>query len=241
MQTEKPYWLDKAYATGDSVLDVGRAQRNVVTSMLCAHILGTAGLGGTEQCLDWGGAEGLFCRLMRDRGFNFFTYDKYIRSLYSIPYSTDDALSFSPAAITAFEVFEHLPEPATELNEIFALGPRFLLCTTELYERQGDDWMYLSLVNGRHVFFYSKQGMEWIARRFGYRYIQFPFVHAFVANEVWEKPALADVRSACEALAAGKDSLFHDAGHGLVSHLTGEAWRYIMADYLDIRRAKYGA
>src|SRR5277367_3590444 len=61
LQTEKPYWLERAYAT-DRVasLDLGRAQRNLMAAMLCAYVLGKAGIAGDELCLDWGGGEGLF-------------------------------------------------------------------------------------------------------------------------------------------------------------------------------------
>jgi hypothetical protein len=130
LQTEEPYWLDQAYARPDRVLDVGRAQRSLLTAMLCALILNKLGATATEIGLDWGGAEGLFCRLMRDRGFNFFTYDKYIEPVYSEPYRIEDPTITSPATITAFEVLEHLPQPAHALDEIFALRPRLLLCTT---------------------------------------------------------------------------------------------------------------
>jgi hypothetical protein len=110
LQTEQPYWIDEAYASLDSVLDVGRAQRNLMTSVLCAHIFRRVGLQSTERCLDWGGAEALFCRFMRDRGFNFSTYDKFAKSFYSARYRTEDAAAFAPVAVTAFEVMEHLPE-----------------------------------------------------------------------------------------------------------------------------------
>jgi hypothetical protein len=241
LQTEKPYWLDHAYANPNSVLDVGRAQRNVLTAMLCAYILRKLGVVETEMGLDWGGAEGLFCRLMRDRGFNFFTYDKYIEPLYSEPYRIEDPAAMCPiVTITAFEVLEHLPEPAQAVGEIFALHPRLLFCTTELYEGQGNDWYYLSPINGRHCFFYSSEGMQWIANRFGYRYIQFPFLHLFGANEIWEAPALDAQRIALDALTASKASIFADAGQSLVTHLAGDAWRHITDDYFDIRKKRFG-
>src|SRR5947209_3799819 len=62
LQTEEPYWLEQAYANDQSVLDVGRAQRNVLVAMICAYLLHRAGVQGPEPCLDWAGAEGLFCR-----------------------------------------------------------------------------------------------------------------------------------------------------------------------------------
>lgn len=240
LQTETPYWLEEANANPNSDLDTGRAQRSVLTAMLCTYILGKIGLNANEPCLDWGGAEGLFCRFMRDRGFNCYTYDKYVKPLYSAPYRIEDPAVVSPAIVSAFEVFEHLPEPARELGAIFALGPRLLLCSTELYEKQGNDWMYLSAISGRHCFFYSTQAMEWIASRFGYRYIRFPFLHVFAANEVWERPELRSQGTALDALSASKDTLMQDAGQSMVNHLTGEAWRYIARDYFELRKTRLG-
>jgi hypothetical protein len=100
--------------------------------------------------------------------------------------------------------------------------------------------MFLSLVKGAHVFFYSRDAMNLIANRFGYRYMQFPFLHAFVAKDVFENPALANVGAAWDHLFAHKDKLFHDAGQSLVTHLTGDAWRHIAADYFEIRKNQFG-
>lgn len=229
LQTETPYWLEEANANSDTSLDTGRAQRNLLTAMLCAYILEKTGFDARQLCLDWGGADGLFCRFMRDRGFNFHTYDKYIQSRYGAPYRIEDPVGLLPAVVTAFEVFEHLPEPARELGDIFALGPGVLMCSTELYEGQGSDWMYLSAIDGRHCFFYSIEAMRWIADRFGYRYIRFPFLHVFTADE----PG-----GALEALAASKDTIFRDAGQSLVDHLTGDAWRHIASDYFELRKLR---
>src|SRR5438045_3840693 len=82
LQTEVPYWLDEAYAR-DSDLDVGKAQRNVLTAAVCAFVLQKCGISPGMKCLDFAGGEGLFCRFMRDRGFAFFSYDKYVQSIYA--------------------------------------------------------------------------------------------------------------------------------------------------------------
>jgi hypothetical protein len=116
LQTEKPYWLERAYATPRTgSLDVGKAQRNLIAAMACAYILEKVGIGADEPCLDWGGAEGLFCRFMRDRGFNFRTYDKYVTSVYSAHFAISNPADLAYAGITAFEVLA--PIPKVQLKE----------------------------------------------------------------------------------------------------------------------------
>ena len=240
LQTEEPYWLEQAYANDQSVLDVGRAQRNVLVAMVCAYLLERVRVDGNAPCLDWAGAEGLFCRLMRDRGFNFWLYDKFIRPLYAIPYAVADPLALNPVALTAFEYLEHLAQPREELGTLFGLKPRLVVATTELYSGQGEDWHYLSLHSGRHVFFYSSDAMSWIGAHFGYQYFAFPFVHVFVSNEVWERADLAEAATAIESMYAARESLFADAARSLIAHLSNDPWRHVGADFMHLKRTQPG-
>jgi hypothetical protein len=71
--------------------------------------------------------------------------------------------------VTAFEVFEHLEQPSTELDEVFSLNPALLVASTALFEGQGPDWGYLGPAKSEHVFFYSRRALELIAERYQYR------------------------------------------------------------------------
>lgn len=241
LQTEQPYWLDQAYRTQDLTIDIGRAQRNVLNSMLCAYILEHLGVRNEEPCLDWGAAEGLYVRLMRDRGFNYFCYDKYRQPLYvSEHFSVGTPTAVAPVVLTAIDVFEHLAEPAQELAGIFALKPRIVLFTQECYNEQKDDWWYLAPLCGQHVFFYSQAGLEWIANRFRYRYISLSSLHAFVADEVWNDPDLAGFHDRLQSLVAAKDAIYRNAAQGLVNHFMGEPWKFVHADWLFLQSARGG-
>ena len=71
----------------------------------------------------------------------------------------------------AFEVFEHFANPERELAKLFELRPKILLASTEVYLRQNADWWYLAPESGQHVFFYSREALQLIAARFGYRFL----------------------------------------------------------------------
>src|SRR5258705_5792319 len=77
LETDEPYWLPEAYKRHLTALDAGAAQRCVLNSIVCAYVLETLGITAQQLCLDWGGGDGLFTRLMRDRGLNFLSYGQY--------------------------------------------------------------------------------------------------------------------------------------------------------------------
>lgn len=180
LQTDTPHWLNEVYSTLDPALDVGFLRRNVLTAALTAEVLTALGIGPEEPCLDWGSGPGLFCRMMRDASFHFFGYDKYAKGEYIPLYRIGEPAGKKFRAVTAFEVFEHLPHPATELDALFALDPSVLIFTTELYSGQDSDWWYLDHVTGQHVFFYSQTALQWIAAQRQYRLVPLGMAWAFV-------------------------------------------------------------
>ena len=73
--------------------------------------------------------------------------------------------------ITGFEVLEHYENPVVNLSNIFSYNPKVVLFTTALYNHQKEDWWYLSPEAGQHIFFYSKEAIELISKRYGYNFI----------------------------------------------------------------------
>lgn len=117
--------------------------------------------------------------MMRDRGFNFFCYDRYVDPFY-VPHHVAKENGVSKAAIlTCFEVLEHLPNPAKDLEEIFSFEPDIVIATTECYQGQDTRWPYLSVENGQHVFFYSAESLSLIAQTYGYGVISSGVTHIF--------------------------------------------------------------
>ena len=76
VQTEDPFWLEEAYYSSINDSDTGMMMRNLwhrnVTTTLIYFLFNTKG-----QFLDYGGGYGVFVRLMRDIGFDYYWQDKY--------------------------------------------------------------------------------------------------------------------------------------------------------------------
>lgn len=166
LQTEHPYWLQEAYnnSSGLAALDTGAASRvlySYALTVLISKLFRTVG-----PILDFGGGDGLLCRLLRDIGYQAYTTDKFSCPSYAQGFTAELGSSFD--LITAFEVFEHFSEPALEIAKLFASQPRLLVISTELYCGQTQDWWYFSPETGQHVFFYSPDAIRGIAHRMGY-------------------------------------------------------------------------
>jgi hypothetical protein len=168
LETEEPYWLDDAYGATGIGDDVGAGQRTIDLVLKTSALLHHLKIPGHAECIDFGGGIGLFTRLMRDRGFNFASYDRYAQPFFSDRHSLSSMAGRSPAVVTAFEVLEHFPNPAQDLEQLFGGHPALVIATTELFTGQDESWFYLGDGTGQHVFFYSPRAIAGIARRFGY-------------------------------------------------------------------------
>jgi hypothetical protein len=177
IQTERPYWLDEAYAIPGVHIDVGGASRTVKNWSGVSTLLGRLAFPREAFAVDFGAATGLFGRLMRDVGYNFHSYDKYARPAFTSYYNIETPDLGQPKLITAFEVFEHLPEPKTDLNQLFALQAPLIVFTTWFCDAQGEDWVYFIPECGQHVFFYSEAAMRTIASAHGYELRSSGFFH----------------------------------------------------------------
>src|SRR5262249_53977421 len=70
--------------------------------------------------------------------------------------------------VTAVEVLEHLPLPASTLDEILTVRPKLVIATTEFYRGEGKDWYFFFPETGQHIFYYSPSGLIRFARERGY-------------------------------------------------------------------------
>ena len=78
LQTEAPYWLDEAYSAAGTGLDTGACQRSLQYALIMSAALELVGFRRDCECLDYGAGLGLYARMMRDRGWNYLAYDKYV-------------------------------------------------------------------------------------------------------------------------------------------------------------------
>lgn len=163
LMSDPPHWLAEAYASNLADIDTGAAQRNL--NSLTATLL-VCRLFGWRDIVDFGGGDGLLCRLLRDHGLNCYVQDKYARTTYAAAFRQPDFAR--PQLVLSFEVFEHFAQPRVELAGVFDAQPDMLFVSTGLYTGQGPDWPYLEAEAGQHVFFYSPRAMRLVAARFGY-------------------------------------------------------------------------
>ena len=144
------------------------ADRCIWTAQTTVTLARRLDIGPEEPCLDWGSGTGLFVRLCRDYGMNFFYSDPYAVNVFAAGFERDPGNSPPNwACLTAFEVAEHLPDPLVNFGELCQQSPRHILFSTLLYSGQAADWWYFT-DNGQHVAFYTRRSLEIIARHYGY-------------------------------------------------------------------------
>jgi hypothetical protein len=168
LQTEAPYWLEEAYASAISDLDLGPVNRAVGGSIIVESVIAAA-FNPNARFIDWGGGYGVFTRLMRDKGYDFYWYDLYCQNLFAKQFAA--AVDTGYELLTAFEVFEHLVEPMDEIAKMLKRS-RSILFTTLLPPAKltaQHEWWYLAPETGQHIAIYQLKTLQFIAKHFGLR------------------------------------------------------------------------
>lgn len=167
VQTEEPYWLDEAYSQPIASSDVGLAYRNLSFSQFTKNLLFNF-FNHQENFLDYGGGYGLFVRLMRDAGFDFYWFDKFCQNLFAQGFEVDATKNNPFELVTAFEVLEHLVHPIGELEDILNCSKNILFSTELLPESnpKPDEWWYYVLHEGQHISIYTAKSLAIIATKF---------------------------------------------------------------------------
>jgi hypothetical protein len=165
-QTEDPYWLDEAYNSAITALDLGLAYRNLYLSPIVQSIIGRY-LNRSGKFLDFGGGYGLFVRLMRDAGFDYYRQDKYCQNLFAANFDVEDIKKYSGfEAVSAFEVFEHLVDPITGIEEMLKFSRNIIFSTDLAPSGDLSNWDYLVPEVGQHVSLYSHRSLQVLADKF---------------------------------------------------------------------------
>lgn len=183
IQTEEPYWLEEAYASPINVSDTGYMARNLAISKKLTVILYS--LFKTKgSFLDYAAGYGVLVRLMRDTGFNFYWEDKYTDNLFAREFEWDNSLKVD--AVTAFEVFEHFLNPIEEIDRLISISDT-LIFSTELYPDympKPEEWWYFGLDHGQHISFYSRETIEFLARKYQLNYYTDGFIHILTKKKL---------------------------------------------------------
>lgn len=206
LTVHNPHWFEEAYTSVITTADTGLVMRNVSLAPKVAGVLyWLMGARSGGRYVDVAGGYGLFTRLMRDLGFDFYWADKYCENKMSRGFEYQQGMG-ACSAVTAFEILEHLSDPVTFIEEIFSITRApVLLFSTELYEgappRPGE-WPYYAFATGQHIAFYQRRTLEALGAKLGYYFASANGLHIFSRTRVNE-PLLRVVTgwfSSCAAL-----------------------------------------
>ncbi|RZK11390.1 MAG: class I SAM-dependent methyltransferase [Flavobacterium sp.] len=171
IQTEEPFWLKEAYESAMTALDIGLVSRNIEFSQTIPPLLDMFS-NGNDAFIDYGGGYGLFVRLMRDIGFNFYLYDTYAQNLYAKHFEISDYTEEKKfTCLTAFEVFEHLEDPHKEIKEMFKLSDTIIFSTMlqpQTKITSPNDWWYFVPEVGQHISLFSFQSLSVLSEQYKY-------------------------------------------------------------------------
>jgi hypothetical protein len=116
--------------------------------------------------IDYGAGYGVLVRVMRDLGFDFYWHDKYCDNIFAKHFVANGETRFE--LLTAFEVFEHLVDPLSEIKAMLAFSNN-LLFSTQLAPNEVQkvgDWWYFAPEHGQHVAFYTVEALQVISKVF---------------------------------------------------------------------------
>jgi hypothetical protein len=158
---ENPYWLPEAYSSAITVTDMGTVSRTDRNSLMTKAIIDVF-YSSSQQFLDYGAGYGMFVRRMRDLGYNFYAYDPHCRNMFAEQVALSDLGNHTFDLTTAFEVFEHLQDPAQLALELWPHTDQ-LLVTTEIVPTPApplDEWWYYAPEHGQHVSFFTLDALR---------------------------------------------------------------------------------
>ncbi len=167
IQTEDPFWLKESYLSPINSEDTGIIIRNLLLAKRTSAILFFL-FDKNGNFLDYGAGYGLFVRIMRDYGFNFFWADPFTENLFARSFEYDAKHSNKIELITSFECFEHFADPIKEIENMLSISNSILFSTETFISGtpNPDKWNYYYFSHGQHISLFSLSSLRYIAKKF---------------------------------------------------------------------------
>ena len=176
--TEEPFWLEEAYSRSINLSDTGLLDRNIYFSKVLSVLIFFC-FDRNGSFLDYAGGYGVFTRLMRDVGYNFYWHDPYTQNLFANGFEKDLKFNSRFELLTAFEVFEHLVNPKEELEKMLEFSDTIIFSTELMLQEVPDpkDWWYYGFNHGQHISFYTEKTLNTLANQFKLNYYKVDEIH----------------------------------------------------------------
>ena len=165
IQTEEPYWLEESYSDAINRSDVGYVTRNLLYSKFTKLIIFIF-FNSKRKFIDYGSGYGLFVRLMRDYGLDYYWEDKYCENIFAKDFVANKSNEKCYELLSAFEVFEHVVNPPQDIKEMLKFSDSIFFSTYLIPDNypKPKEWWYYALDTGQHISFYSLRTMQYIAK-----------------------------------------------------------------------------
>lgn len=188
LQTETPFWLEEAYNESINSTDTGLLNRNIqFAEKVKAILFFFFDING--KYLDYAGGYGVFTRLMRDIGFDFYWTDPYTPNILANGFEYDKSKD-NIELVTSFESFEHFVNPLEEISKIITISKNIIFSTQVVPSPipEPQNWWYYGLEHGQHISFYSKKTFEFIANELGLNFYSCSkYLHLFSEKKINRK------------------------------------------------------
>ena len=171
VQTEEPYWLQVAYEKPINDSDTGMMMRSFWNRNIAATMIYFL-FDKKKIFLDYGGGYGVFVRLMRDVGFDFYWQDKHTENLFAKGFELSKITNTPVELLTCFEAFEHFNEPINELEKLLKVSRNILLSTVFIPDPipHPNDWWYYGIEHGQHIGFFQEKTFEYLAEKYSLQF-----------------------------------------------------------------------
>ncbi|MBC7605473.1 MAG: class I SAM-dependent methyltransferase [Burkholderiales bacterium] len=186
MQTEEPIWLEEAYQSAITSLDIGLLGRNIYLTKEISLLIESC-FPNAKTMVDYAGGYGFLTRLLRDAGFNYYSQDDYCENIFAKDFDVKPAPVQKFDLVTGFEVLEHFSNPLQDLEKVFQYADDAIFSTELIPETNAkiENWWYLTEETGQHIAFYSPKAMAIIAEKFNkFYYCRNKNLHFFSSKKL---------------------------------------------------------